>query len=182
MLKVFVFSIVLLFIQSCQSNSDLIVIETDLGSFTIEVDFHSAPKHSANFVKLVNEGFYDGLTIYRIIGGTLIQGGESHTIELKSTIDSNNSQKYSLDNEFGLKNIRGAVGASYTLNQGNSQGISDGSQFYICLANLPIWDGKYTVFGKVVENIYVVDKISWAPMDLYNTPNNPIYIKRAYLK
>jgi len=182
MFKIFLILIPVLFLFSCQPKSDLVVLETDYGDITIMVDYDHAPKHAENFVKLVKQGFYDGLTFHRLIAGTVIQGGDPNTKDDDPANDGFGGPEYSLDEEIGLKNLRGSVGAPRIKGPANPQKKSNGSQFYICLKDIPLWDRSYTVFGKVVNNIKVAEKISWEPTDLYNFPKNPIYIKRAYLK
>lgn len=182
MFRVFAISCIILLFLSCQSRPDLVVIETDFGSFTIKVDYPSAPQHAANFVNLVNDGFYDGLTFQRIIGSTLIESGEPDIKYNDQIKNGDYSPNDTLDNEFGLRNVRGAVGAACITGPDDHLDKFIGSQFYICLENIPIWDGVCSVFGNVIENMDVVEKISLEPIDLYNSPKQPIYIRRAYLK
>jgi len=173
---------IIVLLLGCQSKPDLVVIETNFGNITIKVDYDKAPKHSENFVKLVKEGFYDSLTFHRIIAGTLVQGGDPYTRDDDRKNDGFGGPGYLIDQEPGLKHIPGSVGAARIKGPANPENKSNGSQFYICLKHIPIWDGNYTVFGKVVENIKVAEKISWEAMDLHNFPKTPIYIKKAYLK
>jgi len=180
--KILLTTCVTLLLFGCKSKADLVVIETDVGNITIQVDFDHAPKHAENFVKLVKEGFYDSLMFHHIIAGTLIQGGDPNTKDDDQKNDGLGGPGYLLDQEVVLKHLPGSVGAAQIKEPANPQNKSNGSQFYICLKNIPIWDGNYTVFGKVVDNIEVVQKISSGPIDLYNFPKTPIYIKRAYLK
>ena len=68
--------LIILFITGCSKKPDRVVLDTTFGRIVIEVNYVVAPKTSENFVKLVRDGFYDGLTFHRLIPGTLIQGGD----------------------------------------------------------------------------------------------------------
>ena len=175
-----IFIIILFF--GCQKSPDFVIIETDYGSFTIEVDYNSAPKHSENFVKLVKEGFYNGLFFHRIVPGTLVQGGDPYSKDEDPYNDGLGGPGYLIDQEIKLRHIPGAVGAARIKGPANPELKSNGSQFYICLDQIPLYDGAYTVFGKVVENLEILEKISWEPVDFNDKPKKPILIKRAYLK
>jgi cyclophilin family peptidyl-prolyl cis-trans isomerase len=172
----------LYFIWACSSYPDQVVLETNYGDITIQVNYDVAPRHSENFVKLVKEGFYDGLTFHRIIPGVLIQGGDPLSKDDDPENDGLGGPGYTIEHEFGLRNVRGAVGAGRIKTFSTTEKSSNGSQFYICLDNMPLMDGSYTVFGKVINNIEVAEKISWEPIDFRNRPKKPVVIKHAYLK
>ena len=138
---------------------------TDLGTIVIELFPKDAPKHVENFIKLSKEGFYTGLTFHRIVPAFVIQGGDPLS---RSNWQSNRlgtgGPGYNVPAEMGRKHVRGAVAAARkndpTLNPNKE---SSGSQFYICLADLPSLDqAGYTVFGQVADNasLDVVDKIA----------------------
>lgn len=107
-----------------------------------------APATVANFIKLAEAGFYDGLTFHRVEPGFVVQGGDPNG-------NGTGGPGYSIKAEFSSKpHLRG------TLAMARSQDPdSAGSQFYICLAPAPFLDGKYTVFGQVTEGMDVVDGI-----------------------
>ena len=138
---------------------------TDLGTIVIELFPKDAPKHVENFIKLSKEGYYTGLTFHRIVPAFVIQGGDPLS---RSNWQSNRlgtgGPGYNVPAEIGRKHLRGAVAAARkndpTLNPNKE---SSGSQFYICLADLPSLDqAGYTVFGQVSDNasLEVVDKIA----------------------
>ncbi len=125
------------------------VIETKKGKIVFELYFADAPNTAANFEKLANKGFYNGLTFHRVEPGFVIQGGDP---------DGNGSggPGYTIQEELNArKHEKGAVGMA---TQGTNSNTG-GSQFYITLEAQPSLDGGYTVFGQVIEGLGVVQKI-----------------------
>ena len=119
-----------------------------------------APITVANFVKLCNENFYDGLIFHRVIAGFMIQGG-AFTEELYSG-NMNQKAASSIKGEFAangvendLKHERGVISMART-NQPNSAS----SQFFIMHQDSPSLDGNYAAFGKITEGLEVIDKIA----------------------
>ena len=114
-----------------------------------------APETVANFVKLCNEHFYDGLIFHRVIPGFMIQGGGFDT-------EYNQKQAETIVGEFsanGFKNdlahTRGVISMART-----SVPDSASSQFFIMHADYPSLDGQYAAFGKITEGLDVIDKIA----------------------
>jgi peptidyl-prolyl cis-trans isomerase A (cyclophilin A) len=156
--------------------STRVALETSQGRIVVELQADKAPKTVANFLQYVNDGFYDGTIFHRVIAGFMIQGGGlSEAMVEKPTrppipIESNN----------GLKNKRGAL-AMARLPDPNSAT----AQFFInvvdnAFLDYPGRDGAgYTVFGKVVEGMDVVDKIRAVRTGPGDVPLTPITIKTA---
>jgi peptidyl-prolyl cis-trans isomerase B (cyclophilin B) len=118
------------------------------GIIKIEFFPDDAPKTVENFVTLAKKGFYDGLTFHRIEPGFVIQGGDPKG-------DGTGGPGYKIKAEFNKnKHDRGAVAMARS-----SDPDSAGSQFYIVLAPAHFLDGKYTVFGKVVSGMNIVDNV-----------------------
>ena len=118
------------------------------GVIKIEFFPDDAPKTVENFVTLAKKGFYDGLTFHRIEPGFVIQGGDPKG-------DGTGGPGYKIKAEFNKnKHDRGAVAMARS-----SDPDSAGSQFYIVLAPAHFLDGKYTVFGKVVSGMNIVDNV-----------------------
>ena len=124
------------------------------GKIKLELDADTAPITVANFIKLANEGFYDGLTFHRIIDGFMIQGGDplgngtgGSAENIKGEFDLN-----------GVKNkishVRGVISMARA-----SAYNSASSQFFIVHEDSTFLDGQYASFGKVTEGIEIVDKI-----------------------
>lgn len=135
---------------------------TPLGTFVVELYPGDAPLHVENFLKLVEKGYYDGTTFHRIVPSFIVQGGDPISkSDWKSPRLGSGGPGYSIAPEIVRKHVRGAVAAGRHSDAVNPDRESNGSQFYICLADLPALDrGGYTVFGQVVEGMDVVDKIS----------------------
>jgi peptidyl-prolyl cis-trans isomerase B (cyclophilin B) len=123
-------------------------METTKGTIYIELYMDSAPISAGNFIKLVNKGFYDGLTFHRVEPGFVVQGGDPLG-------NGTGGPGYTIqDEDSGKKHLYGSLGMAKT-----SEPNSAGSQFYICLDKLPQLDGKYDVFGRVIKGMEVVEKI-----------------------
>lgn len=126
-------------------------IETDKGTMTLELYEDDAPNTVANFIKLCESGFYNGLKFHRVIPDFVIQGGCPRG-------DGTGGPGYSIDCELdGEKQYhdRGVISMAHA---GRNTG---GSQFFICHSrqNTAHLDRNHTVFGKVIENVEVIDLI-----------------------
>ncbi len=125
------------------------------GSFVIELYPEYAPDTVANFLKLVNEGFYDGLTFHRVIEGFMAQGGDPNG-------DGSGGSGEEIFGEFSingftrntLSHTRGVVSMARSPQSNDSAS----SQFFICYTDdCASLDGQYAAFGKVIEGMEVVD-------------------------
>jgi cyclophilin family peptidyl-prolyl cis-trans isomerase len=123
--------------------------ETSLGNFKIELFEEETPDTVANFVKLAEKQFYDGVIFHRVIDGFMIQGGDP-------TGTGRGGPGYQFADEFHPKLKHTSEG---TLSMANAGPNTNGSQFFITLAPTPHLDGRHTVFGKVTEGMDVVRKI-----------------------
>lgn len=140
-------------------EGNMVVMEVkDFGTIKIQLNTQAAPQTSANFLKLVHEKFYDGLTFHRIAKNFVIQGGDPKG-------DGTGGPGYTVPAEIGLKHTKGAIAMARLGDQANPTKASSGSQFYIALNDLPMLDGEYTVFGQVVEGMDVVEKIGAVPIE-----------------
>jgi peptidyl-prolyl cis-trans isomerase A (cyclophilin A) len=134
----------------------MIRFETTLGEFTVELFEKQAPVTVANFLKYIDEGFFDGTIFHRIVPGFVIQGGGF--TEDMSQKRTNPTIKNEADN--GLKNERGTLSMART-NDINSAT----SQFFVNLKNNGALDHSrgnfgYAVFGKVTQGMEVIDQIA----------------------
>lgn len=121
-------------------------IETDKGTISFEI-YPEATKAASNFIFLAKNGFYDNLTFHRVVSGFVIQGGDPLGTGA-------GGPGYQFDDEPVTKQyLKGIVAMA------NSGPNTNGSQFFIMLADNPELPSKYTIFGKVVEGQDVVDKI-----------------------
>ncbi len=130
------------------SENRVVTISTEKGTIKFELYEKRAPITTANFVKLAEDGFYNGLTFHRVIHGFMIQGGDPKG-------DGTGGPGYTIKDEFHpeLKHTKGAVSMA---NAGPNTG---GSQFFITEAPQPHLDGHHSVFGQVIEGQDVVEKM-----------------------
>jgi len=125
------------------------VIETNKGTIKFRFYEEDAPETVANFIKLADKKFYDGLKFHRVVPGFVIQGGDPSG-------DGTGGPGYTIKAEFNSrKHLDGTVAMARSAHPDSA-----GSQFYICLGAQPFLDGKYTVFGQVTEGLEVVHKIN----------------------
>ena len=146
-----------------------VLLETSKGNITIEL-YSDMPITAGNFIKLVKQGFYDGVIFHRVIDGFMLQGGDP-------TGTGMGGPGYKIKDEFthkgGNKNDRG------TISMANSGPDTGGSQFFINLVNNNFLDAKHPAFGRVVEGMSVVDAIAKVETDSSDRPLNDVTIIKA---
>ena len=155
-------------------------VSTNFGDFVVEVRNDRAPLTSANFLRYVREGFYSNTLIHRVVANFVIQGGghDATTLQLKPTHDNVFNESGN-----GLQNKRGTVG----LARGESP-HSGNAQFYVNLVDNPDLDPVptrwgYTVFGRVVQGMDVIEHIGEAPTGTVgpfkgDSPLKPVIIEK----
>ena len=156
-------------------ETNMIILKiANMGEIKIELDYKNAPISSANFVSLVNKGFYDGLTFHRIIKGFMIQGG-------CPLGNGTGGPGYSIKGEFRsngvnnqLSHKRGVISMARAMNPNSA-----GSQFFICDKDDLFLDGQYAAFGHVIEGMDVVDKIASVKTGYQDKPLNKVVIEKA---
>ncbi len=156
----------------------MVVIEMESGKrIKIELYPDKAPITVANFEKLVNEGFYNGLTFHRVISGFMIQGGDplgngtgGSKEKIKGEFDSNG-----VPND--IRHVRGVLSMARSMNPNSAS-----SQFFIMHKDAPHLDGQYAAFGKVVEGIEVVDEIASVDTDFRDKPVVPQVMKSVTIE
>ena len=143
-------------------------LETNVGDIGLMLEDEKAPKTVENFVKLINEGFYDGVIFHRVIKNFMIQGGDP-------TGTGMGGPGYKIKDEFhsDLKHSKGVISMA------NSGPDTGGSQFFITLVPTSWLDGKHAVFGKVVKGMDVVEKIGNAETDGNDKPLSEVKIIKA---
>lgn len=148
----------------------------------IALDPEAAPNHVANFKKLVNEGYYNGLAVHRAIPDFLIQTGDPRSKRADSRpVWGLGGPGYTVPAEIQLKHKTGSVAMARLGDRVNPLRESNGSQFYITLQPMPSIDGQYTVFGTVVNGLDVARAISKTSTDENDVPNSTIRIVDAAL-
>ena len=130
------------------------IMVKNYGTIELELDADVAPKTVANFAKLVNEGFYDGLTFHRIMDGFMIQGGDPEGNGMGGSSEN-------IIGEFALNGIKNEIShVRGTISMARSRVYnSASSQFFIVHEDSTFLDGQYAGFGKVTKGIEIVDQI-----------------------
>jgi peptidyl-prolyl cis-trans isomerase A (cyclophilin A) len=139
---------------------------TNKGLFKIELFHDKAPITVGNFLKLVNDGFYNGLIFHRVIPNFMIQGGCPHG-------SGRGGPGYTIKDEFNSSLKHDSKGILSMANAGPNTG---GSQFFITVEPTPWLDGKHSVFGKVIEGINIIEEISKVDTDRNDKPLKDIMI------
>jgi len=155
------------------------VLSTNKGDITIEFRKDGTPKTVENFIKLAKEGFYDGIKFHRVIKGFMIQGGDPLTKD-DSKIESwgTGGPGYAFNDELDANNKNN----KYTIAMANSGPNTNGSQFFINVADNNFLDGKHTVFGKVTIGMNVVDAIANVKTGTSDRPIDAVVINSITLK
>ena len=152
--------------QNTIPNNKYAIVDTNYGVFKVELE-NKAPQTVANFIKLANEGFYNGTIFHRVIAGFMIQGGDPKG-------DGSGGPGYTIKDEFNQALTHDKEGVVSMANAGPNTG---GSQFFITLDKTSWLDGKHSVFGKVIEGMAVVKKIGSVKTDAKDKPLEPVIIK-----
>lgn len=136
------------------NNPKVEISVKDFGVMQFELDRTAAPITVDNFMNLVNDGFYDGLTFHRIIKGFMIQGGDplgngtgGSEETIKGEFESNGVPN-------PIKHERGVISMARSMDPNSAS-----SQFFIMHAEYPSLDGEYAAFGHILSGIEVVDRI-----------------------
>jgi peptidyl-prolyl cis-trans isomerase B (cyclophilin B) len=197
--------ILLLFITLGCKKATVAVIETEYGDMEVEL-YDTTPLHKENFIKLVNEKFYDGLLFHRIIRGFMVQGGDptSRNAQPKQLLGMG-GPGYEINSEIGSPHFKGCLAAAQ---MENVKGTTSGSQFFLVhgrkvedsfidmieqkknikynetqkkrykeQGGMPELDLRYTVFGEIVDGIEVLDKIAEEETDGNDRPIKDIKMK-----
>jgi peptidyl-prolyl cis-trans isomerase B (cyclophilin B) len=160
------------------------IISTQFGDMVVEFYERAAPKHVESFKLHAKSGYYNGTIFHRVIPGFMIQGGDLNTKGENKSIygqgghaakfygigKEDNPSTWDIPAEFNdIKHTLGILSMART-NDPNSAG----SQFFICAGDASHLDAKYTVFGKVVEGLSIIDKIVNMPRDNRDNPINRV--------
>ncbi|MCZ2139871.1 MAG: peptidylprolyl isomerase [Bacteroidia bacterium] len=160
--------------ETKDTTEKIIEIKTSYGTMYMWL-YKETPLHRANFLALADTNFFDGTTFHRIIKDFMIQGGDPNSKDTIATNDGQGGPGYTIPAEIDatkLKHARGEVGAARLGDAQNPTRASSGSQFYIChsTSGTQHLNGLYTVFGKIISGIEVVDSIAIKPKDANNRP------------
>lgn len=158
-----------------QNNMHLVTIETNMGTIQFETYDMDAPKTVNNFITLANKGFYNGLTFHRIVKNFVIQGGDPKG-------NGTGGPGYTFADE--LNPNTESYKTSYkkgVVAMANSGPNTNGSQFFIMLADVPL-PHNYTIFGRVVQGQNVVDTIGLLPTGAGDRPQQPVVMKKVIIE
>lgn len=156
------------------AETDVCVLETSMGTMVFRFFEEQAPATVANFKNLVREGFYDGVDFYRVVSGHVIQAG-----------DGGENDKPTVKGEFGAyPHVLGVVGLAR-----DDDPDSGSTEIYICHAPRPHLDGRYAVFGLLIEGLDVLEAIGDVEVEenfvgddksiAFHRPLVPVVINRA---
>jgi len=135
------------------------VLETTLGVITIGFDAHKAPEHVRNFLQLAQAGVYEGTSFHRVVRGFVVQAGGLDG-RIAPLTEKQQKRVHNLQPEFNdTKHQKGIV----SMARGDDP-ASATTSFFIVTADAPSLDGKYTVFGRVIDGLDVLEKIESAPV------------------
>ena len=155
-----------------------VVLETTKGDIIVELYPDIAPKTVENFVNLINEEFYNGLTFHRVIDGFMIQGGDplgngtgGSETNIEGEFKNNGWETNNLSHTEGVLSMARAMDPN-----------SASSQFFICVADATYLDGEYAAFGKVIEGLDIAKSIATVEKDSNDKPLEAVYMNRVYFK
>ncbi|MBN2603896.1 MAG: peptidylprolyl isomerase [Candidatus Thermoplasmatota archaeon] len=146
--------------------------KTNMGNFEIELFENRVPKTVNNFLKLVGDGFYNGIIFHRVIKGFMIQGGCPEGT-------GRGGPGYTIPDEFHPDLKHNSPGMLSMANAGPNTG---GSQFFITVAPTPWLDNHHSVFGKVVDGMEIVTNISKIQTDRNDRPLKEVIINSINIK
>ncbi len=160
--------------QNKDTTEQIIEIKTSKGTMYMWL-YKETPLHRANFLGLADTNYFDSTTFHRIITNFMIQGGDPNSKDSDPNNDGQGGPGYTIPAEIDVtkhRHARGEVAAARLGNASNPLKASSGSQFYICHSTNGTkgLDGEYTVFGKILKGIEVVDEIVKQPKNASDRP------------
>lgn len=160
---------------STDKITDLVKIEMENGGeIVLRLDAAVAPLTVANFQKLVNRGFYNGLIFHRVIKGFMIQGGDPTGTGMGGSDETIKGEFAKNGVQNPLSHKRGVISMARSMMNNSAS-----SQFFICHADATYLDGSYAAFGKVVEGMDAVDAIASTKTGRNDRPLSEQRMKRV---
>jgi peptidyl-prolyl cis-trans isomerase B (cyclophilin B) len=135
------------------------------GIIDIELYEDKAPITCANFKKLVEGGFYDGLIFHRVIAGFMVQGGDPTGTGCGGSDENIKGEFLANGVKNDISHVRGVISMARSQNMNSAS-----SQFFVMHADADYLDGQYAAFGRVIEGMDVVDEIASTKTDWYDKP------------
>lgn len=166
-------------VQALATDAKQAVVETSAGTFIIDLKPEAAPRQTALFMKLAQDGAYVGTTFFRMVRHGLIQGGDPLSIDpAKQKLYGSGGFNMVKAEPRAPKILRGAVAAVLLPGKPDSAG----AQFFVVTADQPGLDGQYTVFGEVSEGLDVVQTITETPVDASGVATARVEIRRVTIR
>ena len=177
---ILIFLVIGVIIMNYEKESEVAVISTNFGDMVVEFYPDIAPMHVESFMALVNEEYFNGTTFHRVIPGFMIQGGDPNSRnENRATHgtggragkffglgNEEDSSTWLIPQEFSdTPHVKGILSMART-NDPNSAS----SQFFVCHDNANFLDNNYTVFGKVIDGLDIIDMIANVAKDQNDNP------------
>jgi len=161
------------------SNDNAVVVITmkEYGEIEVELDRDAAPITVDNFLRLVDEEFYDGLTFHRIILGFMIQGGDPDGTGSGGLSNKIKGEFAKNGWENPISHVRGVISMARTDDPNSAS-----CQFFITNVDAVFLDGQYAAFGHVISGMENVDAISSVATDANDRPNTPVIIEKIRRK
>ncbi len=156
--------------------------ERDLRQVVIGFYDGAAPLHVQNFKDLVARRYYNGMRFHRVFPGSLLQTGDPDSRHGPTDRTGTGGPGYTVPAEIRLPVKKGSIAMSRIEGDINPAKVSNGSQFFFNLKDQSKLDGKYTVFGRVLDGLDVLDEISRKGADPNNFPLEKIVIKRIVIE
>jgi peptidyl-prolyl cis-trans isomerase B (cyclophilin B) len=156
-----------------EGSETVAILHTSMGDIILGFYPDAAPNHVDNFLDLSRSKFYDGTLFHRVFGGFMIQGGDPLTKDNNPANDGNGNGPRRIKAEFGsLPHTRGVL----SMARRDKYPDSASCQFFIVHQDANSLDGKYSVFGYVMEGMDVVDRIAVTPTNENGRPNEDVVI------
>ena len=156
----------------------MVIIELENGKqIKLELYPEIAPETVANFEKLVNKGFYNGLTFHRVIYGFMIQGGCPHGNGTGNSGEHIKGEFAANGFENDLKHTRSVISMARAADPNSAS-----CQFFIMHKDAPHLDGSYAAFGKVIDGMDAVDEIAETETDYSDKPKTPVIMKKVWIE
>ena len=180
LIPILILTIVGVFLMTYEKESEVAVISTNFGDMVVEFYPDLAPMHVESFIALTNEEYFNGTTFHRVIPGFVIQGGDPNSRnENRMTHgtggragkffgigNEEDPSTWLIPQEFNpTPHVKGILSMART-NDPNSAS----SQFFICHDNASFLDNNYTVFGKVIDGLDIIDMIANVAKDQNDNP------------
>ncbi|QQS48348.1 MAG: peptidylprolyl isomerase [Acidobacteriota bacterium] len=156
-----------------------VILRTSLGDMTVALDPELAPEHVRNFLKLVQTGWYDRTAFHRIVPGFVVQGGMGNT-RIEGKPHYADKWVRNVNGEFSSTrfHLRGTLSMARTSDPNSAL-----TSFFIVLAPAPNLDGKYSIFGKVVDGFETLDRLEALPRETDGqTPTQRVELIEAVIK